>query len=151
MQKEHSVIQIIYLDTKQKDIYNQRPILQANELLYDSTNHGKPIYISSNVLKNIEYENEIPLIYGHRNKHLKLGNLDNFKYDVGNKVLLCDIHVLPRWNEWVLRKFAEGVNGLSTEFRSFEKNEKYFDKVISIVLERVAIVPFPASHNARVF
>jgi len=151
MLKEHRIIQLIYLDIKSKDIYIQRPLLQANELIYDNFGKGRPIYIPSDILKNIKLNDEIPLIFGHKNKYIKLGRIENINYDARNKLLLGDINVYPRWNEWVLRKFSEGINGLSTEFKSYEKNEKYFDRIIGLTLERVAIVDRPASHRAKMY
>ena len=148
MYKQRSVIQILYLDTKSKDLYTKRPLLGANDLIYTG---GDKIYISSDVLRKFKLENEIPLIYGHKNKHMKLGYIDNIKYDNRNKMLLGDINVFERWNEFVLRKFAEGVNGLSTEFKSFEKNEKYFNKVMELTISAVAIVDHPASRIARTY
>ena len=122
--------------------------MSANDLIYTG---GDKIYISSDVLKNFKLKDEIPLIYGHKNKHMKLGIIDNILYDGRNKILRGDINVLPRWNEFVLRKFAEGVNGLSTEFDSLEKSERYFSKVMTLTLTRVAIVSTPASHAARMY
>jgi len=66
-------------------------------------------------------------------------------------LLLGDIHVYPRWNRWVLQQFAEGNNGLSTEFKSLDKDEKFFIRIIDLNLERVAVVPTPAAHVARMF
>lgn len=151
MYHHHSVTQILYLDIKSKDIFHQRGLVGANELIYDSTGKGKPLYIPSQILQKIKYPEHVPLVYGHRNKEIELGYLDNFQYENRNKMLLGDIHVLPRWNEFVLRKFSEGINGFSTEFKSWDKNEKYFDRVMEIVLERVAIVENPASHRARAY
>lgn len=147
MYKQRSVIQILSIDVKSKDVYNSRILLGANDLIYTG---GDKIYISSDVLRKFKLENEIPLLYGHKNKSLKLGYIKNIKYDNRNKVLLGDINVLPRWNEFVLRKFAEGVNGLSTEFKSFEKNERYFNKVMELTISAVAIVDSPACHSCRV-
>ena len=147
MFKNRSVIQILYIDIKSKDVYSQRPLLGANDLIYTG---GDKIYISSDVLRKFKLENEIPLIYGHKNKHMKLGFINNIKYDNRNKMLLGDINVLERWNEFVLRKFAEGINGLSTEFKSFEKNERYFNKVMDLTIGAVAIVDSPACHSCRV-
>ena len=143
-----SVIQIVYLDIHQKDLYHNRILLAANDLIYTG---GDKIYISSDVLREFKLENEIPLIYGHKNKHLKLGYINNIKYDSRNKMLLGDINVSERWNEFVLRKFAEGINGLSTEFKSFEKNERYFNKVMSLTLSAVAIVDRPASRKSVMY
>lgn len=148
MYKHYSVVQIVFLDVHQKDLYHDRILLAANDLIYTG---GEKIYISSDVLKKFKLKSEIPLLYGHQNKHLKLGYIDNIKYDTRNKVLLGDINVMSRWNEFVLRKFAEGVNGLSTEFDSFEKNEKYFNKIMELTLTAVAIVNSPGSHAARVY
>ena len=148
MFKNRSVIQILSIDVKSKDVYNSRILLGANDLIHTG---GDKIYISSDVLRKFKLENEIPLLYGHKNKSLRLGHISNIKFDNRNKVLLGDINVLPRWNEFVLRKFAEGVNGLSTEFKSFEKNERYFNKVMSLTLSAVAIIDKPAYHKAKVF
>ena len=148
MYKQRSVVQILYVDVKSKDVYHSRPLLSANDLIYTG---GDKIYISSDVLKSFKLKDEIPLIYGHKNKHMILGNINNIQYDGRNKVLRGDINVLPRWDEFVLRKFAEGVNGLSTEFDSLEKSERYFSKVMSLTLTSVAIVSRPASHAARVY
>lgn len=148
MYKHYSVVQIVFLDVHQKDLYHDRILLAANDLIYTG---GEKIYISSDVLKKFKLKSEIPLLYGHEKKHLKLGYIDNIKYDTRNKVLLGDINVMSRWNEFVLRKFAEGVNGLSTEFDSFEKNEKYFNKIMELTISAVAIVNSPGSHAARVF
>lgn len=148
MYKKRSVTQILFLDTNSKDVFHQRPLLGADDIIYTG---GDRIYISSDVLKNFKLKNEIPLLYGHENKHLKLGYIDNIKYDTRNKVLLGDINVMSRWNEFVLRKFAEGVNGLSTEFDSFEKNEKYFNKIMELTISAVAIVSTPGSHKARTY
>ena len=148
MFKNRSVIQILSVDVKSKDVYNSRILLGANDLIHTS---GDKIYISSDVLRKFKLENEIPLLYGHKNKSLRLGHISNIKFDNRNKVLLGDINVLPRWNEFVLRKFAEGVNGLSTEFKSFEKNERYFNKVMELTLSAVAIVDHPASRKSVVF
>jgi len=148
MFKKRSVVQILYLDIKSKDLYTKRPLLGANDLIYTG---GDKIYISSDVLRKFKLENEIPLLYGHKNKSLKLGYVDNIKFDSRNKILLGDINVFERWNEFVLRKFAEGINGLSTEFKSFEKNERYFNKVMDLTLNAVAIVDKPASRIARTY
>ena len=148
MYKHYSVVQIVYLDIHQKDLYHNRILLGANDLIYTG---GEKIYIPSDVLGKFKLKNEIPLLYGHENKHLRLGSIDNIKYDARNKVLLGDINVMSRWNEFVLRKFAEGVNGLSTEFDSFEKNEKYFNRITDLTLTAVAIVSTPASHKARTY
>ena len=148
MFKNRSVVQIVVLDIHQKDLYQNRILLAANDVIHTG---GDKIYISSDVLRKFKLENEIPLLYGHKNKSLRLGHISNIKFDNRNKVLLGDINVLPRWNEFVLRKFAEGVNGLSTEFKSFEKNERYFNKVMNLTLTAVAIVDKPGSHRARMY
>ena len=144
------VTQIVYLDVRSKDVYIQRPLLQADELIYDSTSDGRPIFIPDSVLSKVRPD-RVPLIFGHERKNVEIGYVDNFNYDSHNKVLLGDIHVYPRWNCWVLQQFAEGNNGLSTEFKSLDKDEQFFIRIVDLNLERVAVVPTPAAHVARVY
>jgi len=149
--KSHKVVTILYLDVRSKDVYNQRPLLGANTLIYDSTGNGRPIYIPANVLAKAKYDEKIPLILGHENKHFILGFINNIKYNVITKMLYGDINVDKRWNKTVLRKFSEGVNGLSVEFGSIDKSQGYFDQVIELHLTRVAIVDNPAYSGSVVY
>lgn len=148
--RSHKVVTILYLNVRSKDLYVQRPLLESNTLIYDSTGYGKPIYIPSSVLAKAKYDEEIPLILGHENKHVKLGFINNIKYNIITKMLYGDINVYERWNKTVLNKFAEGLNGLSVEFKSNDKSQKYFDQVTELYLERVAIVDSPACHKCVV-
>ena len=148
--KHRNTLQILYLNIHQKDLYNQRPLLGANEMIYDSTGHGKPIYIPHTVLREIKLPKELPFYLGHQRKRLLLGKILNLKYDPSSKSILGDIVVSRRWEAFVLDKFKEGVNGLSTEFDSYEKRNKYLSNVISLKLDCVCLVDRPASHGALI-
>lgn len=148
--KHRSTLQILYLDTHQKDLYTQRPLLGANENIYDSTGHGKPIYIPYTVLREVKLPKELPFYLGHQRKRLVLGKVLNLQCDPSSKSILGDIVVSRRWEAFVLDKFKEGVNGLSVEFDSYEKRDKYINSVISLKLDCVCLVDRPASHGALI-
>lgn len=148
--KHRQAIQILNLDVRQKDIYKQRPLLGADELIYDSTGHGWPIRISSQVLRETKLPVELPFYYSHHPKRIVLGKVTNLKYDSGLKAIVGDVDISRRWSAFVLDKFKEGINGLSVEFDSLERRSKYVNTVLSLKLECVCLVDRPASHIAMI-
>jgi len=137
-------------DIKSKDIFHQRVLLTANSFLYDKKGHGRPIYIPNYILKDVKLPSEIPLYLGHDEKMLILGKVTNINYDIISKSLRGDLEVWERWNNLVLNKYKEGINGLSVEFRSMEERKKMYNNVIDLKLQCVCIVDRPANHNSRI-
>jgi len=148
--KHRKTLQILNLDTRQKDLYTQRPLLGADEMIYESTGHGRPIYISHTVLRETKLPDELPFYYTHAKKRIVLGKVRDLKYDITSKSILGDLIVSKRWNAFVLDKFKEGVNGLSVEFDSYEKRNRYLNDVISLKLDCVCLVDRPSSHGAMI-
>jgi hypothetical protein len=58
--------------------------------------------------------------------------------------------VSRRWQTFVLDKFKEGINGLSVEFDSWEKRNRYLNNILSLKLDCVCLVDRPAVHGARI-
>ena len=137
-------------DIKSKDIFHQRTLLTANSFLYDRIGAGRPIYIPNYILKDTKLPVKVPLYLGHGNKMLVLGNVTHINYDSLSKSIKGDLEINERWNSLVLDKYAEGVNGLSVEFRSLEERKKLYDSVLDLQLQCVCIVDRPADHNSRI-
>lgn len=150
MKKIRNYTQILSINIRSKDIYHRRPLLTANDFIYDSIGRGKPIYISSQVMKNAKLPLEVPLYYGHQDKRLVLGKVRELSYDFALKSIVGNIEVSPRWQTFVLDKIREGVNGISVEFASLEDSGEHFNRVIDFNLLCACIVDKPANHPSRI-
>jgi len=149
-----SYTQILSINIRSKDVFHRRPLLTANDFIFDSTGKGKPLCIPKWVLKGTKLPSNIPLYFGHRNKRLVLGDVTNIEYDVTMKSLVGDIEVSRRWQSFVMDKIREGVNGISLEFVERHDNavfhNKEYDKILALELRCACIVEKPASHPALI-
>ena len=131
-----------------KGVFHNQPLLRGNDIVYDMTGKGKPLWLPLSVVRSFEKADELPFTYNHNPKHV-LGHLEEVYWDWRTGFIRGDIVIDKEHEAFVREALQRGVNGISSELLVKEERQPHLNIAKHIRLLGASLVANPACHHCR--
>ena len=132
-----------------KSVFKNQPLLRANDLVYDMTGKGKPLWLPYHVVRNFEKAEELYFTYDHDPKR-PLGHIENVYWDPQTGFIRGDIVIDKEHEDFVRKALEKGINGISVEILVREDRLPHVNIAKKIKLLGASLVQNPACHKCRI-